>query len=236
VRIVARFSVALLLVLATGCPRTSGGGGSGRHAPITLSSSSGSQELRDDQASAEAGNFSDLLWGADTDNPSIWAFTGSPDYFIPRVGLRFVLPTGFVVDTSALPTQHLVLQGAQVPPVARGQRLYGDRTLRVRGDSAAAVSIVLLEIPMSVEPATFCAWVADQLATQAVTPPQVTRDESQAMAGSTTRVCEVTAGAATTPFRCFLHAGWGFALSQPVDAAGASAELDAIVASVRAFD
>ncbi len=167
--------------------------------------------------------------------PSIWAFTGSPDYFIPRVGLRFVLPTGFRVDT-ATPTQHLVLQGAHVPPVARGQRLYGDRTLRVRGGSPASVTIVLLEIPMSVDPSTFCAWVADQIATQSVTRPEVTRDEAQTMASSTTRVCEVTAGDATTRVRGFLRAGWLFALSQPVDAAGATSELDAIVTSVRAFD
>jgi len=225
-------SLVLVLVLA-GCG--SGGGGGRRHAPITLSSSAGSQELREDQASAEAGNFSDLLWDADTDDPSIWAFTGSPDYFIPRVGLRFVLPTAFRVDT-ATPTQHLVLQGANVPPVARGQRLYGDRTLRVRGTSPASVTLVLLEIPMSVDPTTFCVWVADQIATQSVTRPEVTRDEAQTMAHSTTRVCEVTAGEATTRVRGFLRAGWLFALSQPVDAAGATSELDAIVASVRAFD
>lgn len=222
--------VLALVLAAPGCPASGTNGR--RHAPITLSSGSGSEELREDQASAEASSFSDLLWGSDTDNPSIWAFTGSRDYFIPRVGLRFVRPAHYVVDASAPPTQHLVMQGQHVPPVARGERLYGDRTLRIRGDSPALLTIVLLEIPMTVEPATFCAWVASQMAS----PPQITRDEAQSLASSTTRVCELAADGSTTRVRGFLRAGWLLALSQTVDPSGASPELDAIVDSVRAFD
>jgi hypothetical protein len=229
-------SVASALACAlAACPRTGGGGGGGRsrrHAPITLTSGAGSEELRQDQASEEAASYSDLLWGADSDSPSIWAFTGSRDYFIPRVGLRFVLPVGYHVDTSSLPTQHLVLEGLHVPPVARGERLYGDRTLHVRGESPAIVTIVLLEIPMTVEPSTFCAWAAGEMESS----PTIARDEAQSLASSTTRVCELSAGSDRTRVRGFLRAGWLLALSQPMDGGDSTVQLDAIVASIRAFD
>lgn len=220
-------------VLAGGCGAASSSHEAPRrrHAPIALTRE-GSAALREAQTSEEASAMSALLWDSDSESPSIWAFTGSRDYFVPRVGLRFVLPIHYALDASSPPSQHAVLEGRSVPHVARGGRLHGDRTLRIRGDGPHLVTVSLLEIPMSVEPATFCAWAAAQLPGR----PAVARDTAESIQGATTRLCEMVGEGGTTRVRGFLRAGWLLAFSQAVDRDGASPEMDALVASVRAFD
>ncbi len=198
----------------------------------TITQGRSSEGLREDQADAETGSMSELVWRSDTDTPSIWSYRGSRDYFVPRVGLRFVTPASYVFDASLEPSQHTVLQGPTVPRAVRGERLFGDRVLQIRGDGPAPVVVSLVEIPLDVEPSTFCAWAARSDTGRA---SEIARDEAERLASSSTRLCELVTPSRTTRVRGFLRAGWLLVFSQQISA-GATAELDALVASVRAFD
>ena len=197
---------------------------------VTLSS--GNEGLRDDQAGAEAGGLSELVWRSDGSSPAIWSVRDSRDYFVPRVGLRFSLPPGYGYDAGLSPARHLVLEGPAVPQAIAGERLIGDRNLQIRGAAGAPIVVSLVEIPMEVEPASFCAWVS----TNAHGQPAVSRDEAEHLAESTTRLCELRSAAVTTRVRGFLRAGWLLIFSQQLSEDGASAELDAVVRNVRAFE
>lgn len=224
----ARGAIALLVlasVAGVGCNRPTN-----RGRVVTLSS--GNEGLRDDQAGAEAGGLSELVWRSDGSSPAIWSVRDSRDYFVPRVGLRFSLPTGYGYDAGLSPARHLVLEGPMVPQAIAGERLIGDRHLQIRGSGGAPVVVSLVEIPMEVEPATFCAWVSSN----ALGHPAVSRDEAERLAASTTRLCELRTAAATTRVRGFLRAGWLLIFSQQIAEDGASTELDALVAGVRAFE
>ncbi|MBX7193859.1 MAG: hypothetical protein K1X94_17535 [Sandaracinaceae bacterium] len=200
--------------------------------PRVRTVASGSEGLREDQADAETGNMAELVWSSDSEQPSIWSFRGGRDYFVPRVGLRFVTPADYAFDTSLEPSQHALLQGPQVPRAVRGERLYGDRRLQIRGASSTPVVVSLLEIPLDVEPATFCAWASRS----AEGEPAVSRDEAERLASSTTRLCELRTPSRTTRVRGFLRAGWLLVFSQQIGEDGATVELDALVGSVRSFD
>jgi hypothetical protein len=141
------------------------------------------------------------------------------------------LPVGYGYDAGVSPARHLVLEGPMVPQAIAGERLIGDRNLQIRGVASAPVVVSLVEIPMEVEPATFCAWVS----ANAQGHPAVSRDEAEHLAESTTRLCEVRTAAVTTRVRGFLRAGWLLIFSQQLSDSGASAELDALVSGVRAF-
>jgi len=217
--------LAIACVVLLGCTRPTN-----RGRGVTISS--GSEGLRDDQAGAEAGGLSELVWRSDGTSPAIWSLRDSRDYFVPRVGLRFALPVGYVYDAGLTPTRFLVMEGATVPRAMRGERLVGDRTLQFRGVAEAPVVVSLVEIPMDVEPSTFCGWVASR----AQGSPAVARDAAETLATSTTRLCELRTPAVTTRVRGFLRAGWLLIFSQQMTAEGASVELDTLVRGVRAFE
>lgn len=219
--------VAIALVLAA-C------GGPPRARVRTISQGRGSEGLREDQADAETGSMSELVWHSDSEEPSIWSFRGSRDYFVPRVGLRFVTPASYQFDASLEPSQHTVLQGPTVPRAVRGERLFGDRVLQIRGDASSPVVVSLVEIPLDVEPSTFCGWAARS--DTGGRASEIVRDEAERLASSSTRVCELVTPSRRTRVRGFLRAGWLLVFSQQIGADGATVELDALVASVRAFD
>lgn len=225
VRLVGPLVAIAILSTLVGCSRPSN-----RGRVVTISQ--GSEELREDQAGAEAGGLAELVWSSDRHAGAIWSERDSRDYFAPRVGLRFSLPAGYVYDAGLTPTQHVVIEGPTAPREMRGGRLMGDRMLQFRGTASAPVVVSLAEIPMDVEPATFCAWIGEV----AQGRPAVSRDEAEMLSSITTRLCELRTAAHTTRVRGFLRAGWLLIFSQQLDEAGATTELDTLTRGVRAFE
>lgn len=222
--------LALLLASLVGCAAPSASRGGARTSDPHAAQSGG---LHDDQLDAESENYSALVWAADADQPSLWSLRGGRDLFVPRVALRFVTPVGYTRDERREPSQRAVLEGPTVPRAMRGERLAGDRVIQLRGAAPSPVVVSLLELPLDVEPATFCAWAARSVRASRV---EVVRDEAARLASTATRACELRADGETTRVRGFLRAGWLLVFTQRLVEGAATTELDALVASVRDFD
>ncbi len=221
-------TVALVIAaLAVGC---AGAASPPPSSPSTRGAPS-APGLDEEQGDADASNLAHVVWAADSEEPSIWSARAGRDYFVPRLGLRFTAPPALLFETSLSPSQETVLAGPMVPRSLRSARLYGDRELRFRDAANRPVIVSLREIPMEVEPTTFCAWAASA-GGRAYT---VARDEGERMADSTTRVCDLERGGDRTRMRVFLRAGWLLVIEQPIASDGTTSALEELVRTVRPF-
>lgn len=213
----------------TACPRAASTGAPPASASPASASAPG---MADEQDDIDAASLAALVWNADSEEPSIWSSRRGTGYFVPRVGLRFVTPPGMIFEASLEPSQQTVLRGPTVPRSVRDERLYGDRVLSFRDQTSRPVVVSLLEIPIEVEPGTFCEWAAHAGGRELT----VDRDEGERVAESTTRICDLNDAGARTRMQAFLRAGWLLVFEQRLSSGGSSPGLEALVATVRPFD